>query len=168
MLLCRRGGCYGRQLTTTERSSGSGWRQKGRTPRWPTPLPELHKPTFIQCYNPFSSLLYASACLTLKPYCRVRLSTVDLLVLTSLDQLLFILKKLLTSVTKLVTLMRRLTVLCLSFQLVFPALTYVSPRPMHGQTLANRTKPGLSFQQQMWPKCFWARNSWQESRVVRP
>jgi hypothetical protein len=42
---------------------------------------------------------------------RGRLSTVDLLVLTSLDELLFILKILLTFVTKHATLMRRSTVL---------------------------------------------------------
>ncbi len=56
-----------------------------------------------------------------KAYWRGRLSTVDLLVLTSLDQLLFILKILFTYVTKqAATLMRRSTVLSLPLQLVFP------------------------------------------------
>ncbi len=50
---------------------------------------------------------------------RRRLSTVDLLVLTSLDQLLFILKILLTFFTKQATFMRRSTVLRLPPQLVW-------------------------------------------------
>jgi hypothetical protein len=49
-----------------------------------------------------------------------RLSAVELLVLTSLDQLLFILKILFTFFTKQATLMRRSTVLSLPLQLVFP------------------------------------------------
>jgi len=51
------------------------------------------------------------------------LSTVDLLVLTSLDQLNFMLKILLTFVSKPATLMRRWTVLSLPLYLVFPALS---------------------------------------------
>jgi len=55
-----------------------------------------------------------------KPYRRGRLSTVNLLVLTSLDQLIFKLKILFTFFTKQATLMRRSTVLSLPLQLVFP------------------------------------------------
>jgi hypothetical protein len=55
-----------------------------------------------------------------KSYRRGRLSTVDLLVLTSLDRLLFILKILLNSFTKQATLMRRSTVLSIPRYLVFP------------------------------------------------
>jgi hypothetical protein len=54
------------------------------------------------------------------PYCRGRLSMVDLLVLTSLDQLIFVLKILFTLVSKQATLMRRSAVLSLPLQLVFP------------------------------------------------
>ncbi len=53
-------------------------------------------------------------------YCRGRLSTVDLLALTSLDQLTFMLKILFTCVAKQATLMRRSIVLILPLQLVFP------------------------------------------------
>jgi hypothetical protein len=49
-----------------------------------------------------------------------RISTVDLLVLTGLDQLIFKLNKIFTFVTKQATLMRRSTVLSLPLQLVFP------------------------------------------------
>jgi len=52
-----------------------------------------------------------------KSYWRGRLSTVDLLVLTSLDQLLFILKILLNSFTKQAILMRRSTVLSLTLSI---------------------------------------------------
>jgi hypothetical protein len=45
-----------------------------------------------------------------KPYRRGKLSTVDLLVLPSLDQLLLIVQTLFTFFTKQATLMRRLTV----------------------------------------------------------
>jgi hypothetical protein len=55
-----------------------------------------------------------------KPYWRGRLSTVDLLELTSLDHLVFILKRLFSLYTKQVTLMRRLTVLSLPPLLIFP------------------------------------------------
>jgi hypothetical protein len=51
------------------------------------------------------------------------MSTVDLLVLTSLDTLLFTLKILFPFDTKQATLMRRSTVLSLLLQLVFPGLT---------------------------------------------
>jgi hypothetical protein len=57
-------------------------------------------------------------------------STVNLLVLTSLDQLLFILKLLFTSFTKQATLMRGATVLSLPLQLVFPGLS--NPRCCKG------------------------------------
>jgi hypothetical protein len=50
---------------------------------------------------------------------RRRLSTVDRLVLTCLDELLLLLKTLITFFTKLCTLMRSLTVLSLPLQLVF-------------------------------------------------
>jgi hypothetical protein len=53
---------------------------------------------------------------------RERLSTVDLLVLTSLDQLLFILQILFTLVTQQTILMRRSTVQSLPSRLVFPGL----------------------------------------------
>jgi hypothetical protein len=56
-----------------------------------------------------------------KTYCGGRLSTVDLLVLTSLDLLVFILKILFSFFTKQATLMTRSTVLSLPPQLVFPA-----------------------------------------------
>jgi hypothetical protein len=49
-----------------------------------------------------------------------RLSTVDLLALTSLDRLLLILHTLFTCFTKQVNLMRRSTVLSLPLPLVFP------------------------------------------------
>ncbi len=55
-----------------------------------------------------------------KSYWRGRLGTVNLLVLTSLDQLLFKLKILWTFFTKQATLMRRSSVLSLPPQLVFP------------------------------------------------
>ncbi len=51
---------------------------------------------------------------------RLSLSTIDLLVLTSLDQLLFLLKIFFTFFTKQVTLMRSSSVLFLPSQLVFP------------------------------------------------
>ncbi len=53
----------------------------------------------------------------------IRLSTVDLLVLTGLYQLLHALKILFTFFTKLATLMRRSSVLSLPPQLAFPAVT---------------------------------------------
>jgi len=48
------------------------------------------------------------------------LSTVDLLVFPSLDQLIFILKLLVSFFTKQATFMRRSTVLSLPIELVFP------------------------------------------------
>ncbi len=54
------------------------------------------------------------------PYWRGRLRTVDLLVLTSLNRLLFILKRLFTFLTKHPTSIRRSTVLSLLPHLVFP------------------------------------------------
>jgi hypothetical protein len=53
------------------------------------------------------------------PYWRGRLSTVDLLALTSLDQLLFIMQTLCTFLQNKATLMRRSTVPSLPLQLVF-------------------------------------------------
>jgi hypothetical protein len=70
------------------------------------------------------------------PYWRGSLSTVDLLVLTSSDQLLLN-ENIIYFYTKEVTSMRRWTVLSLSPLLVFPGL----PILYRGQTLANRTKP---------------------------
>ncbi len=66
-------------------------------------------------------------------------STVDLLVLISLDLLLFILKILFTSCTKQATLMRRSMVQSLPLKLMF-----------NGKTSAFRTKPGTSFQIEMY------------------
>jgi hypothetical protein len=57
------------------------------------------------------------------PYCRGRLGTVDLLVLTSLDLLIYILTGLFAFVAKQRSLIRRSTVLSLSLQLVFPGQT---------------------------------------------
>ncbi len=54
-----------------------------------------------------------------------RLSTVDLLVLTSLDQLIFKLEILFSFLTKQAILMRRSTVLSFPPQLVFPAIRYI-------------------------------------------
>jgi hypothetical protein len=60
-----------------------------------------------------------------------KLSTIDLLELTSSDELLFILKILPTFVAKEATIMRRSTVLSFSLQLVFPELDFVCPsRPV--------------------------------------
>jgi hypothetical protein len=61
---------------------------------------------------------------------RGRLCTVHLLVLTTLDQLLFILKALFTSFTKQATLMRRSTVLSLPLQLVSPDKTVGASNPL--------------------------------------
>ncbi len=59
-----------------------------------------------------------------KPYWRGRLSTIDLLVLTSLDQVLLYCNYYLTFFTKHSTLMRRSTVLILPLKLIFPDWTY--------------------------------------------
>jgi hypothetical protein len=59
-----------------------------------------------------------------KPYRGQRFSTVDLLVLTSLDQLLFMLEILFAFVTKQAILIRRSTVLSLLVQLVFPGFCH--------------------------------------------
>ncbi len=76
------------------------------------------------------SSLHASLIFTCKPTRRFRqgslterkaqLSTVDLLVLASLDQLVLKLKILFSFFTKLATLIRRSTILSLPHQLVFP------------------------------------------------
>ncbi len=55
-----------------------------------------------------------------EPLPKGRISTVGLLVLTSIDQLIFILKIVFTFVTKQAILTRRSTELSLPFQLVFP------------------------------------------------
>ncbi len=60
------------------------------------------------------------------PYWRGRLNTVDLLVLTSLDQLIFIWKILFIFSTKLATLVRRLTALSLPFQQGFLYVIYTT------------------------------------------
>jgi hypothetical protein len=57
---------------------------------------------------------------------RGRITTVDRLVLTSLDQLKFTLKILFNFVTKQATLTRKPTALSLPFQLVFPVRFNVS------------------------------------------
>ncbi len=54
-----------------------------------------------------------------------RLSMVDLLVITSLDQLIFIMKILFTFTTKQTTSMRRSIVLSLPPQLVFPETVFL-------------------------------------------
>ncbi len=59
-----------------------------------------------------------------KTNCRGRLSTVDLFALTSLDQLLLLLKTLFTFLQNNAQ-MRRSTVLSLSLQLVFPCLCHL-------------------------------------------
>ncbi len=61
-----------------------------------------------------------------KPDWRGKLSTVDLLMLTSLDQLLFIIQRLLICFTKQGTLLRRSTVLSLPLQWEFPGLCLAS------------------------------------------
>jgi hypothetical protein len=66
-----------------------------------------------------SQLLMKTA-LAGKPNCRGRLSTVDLLVITSSDQVLFRLKILISLFTKQATLLRWSTVLSLPVQLAFP------------------------------------------------
>jgi hypothetical protein len=63
-----------------------------------------------------------------KSYWRRGLNTTDLLVLTSLDQLLFILKILFMYLTKQATLSRRSTVLSLPCQLVFPGSCFYFPK----------------------------------------
>jgi hypothetical protein len=58
------------------------------------------------------------------PYWKGKLSTVDLLALTSLNQFILILKILLTFVSKQATLMKRSTVLSHPVQVVFPGLLF--------------------------------------------
>ncbi len=72
---------------------------------------------FIRCIK---SEVYFYECDNRETLLKGWISTVDLLELTSLDQLLFILKILLTFFTKQPTLMRRSTVLSLPIQLEFP------------------------------------------------
>jgi hypothetical protein len=57
-----------------------------------------------------------------------RHSTVDLLVLITLDKLIFLLEILFIFVTKKATLMRKLTVLNLHLQLVFPVYSIVDSK----------------------------------------
>ncbi len=57
------------------------------------------------------------------PYLRGRISTIDLLVPTSLEQLLFVIKILFTSFTRHGVLMRRSVVQTLPLQLVFPDIS---------------------------------------------
>jgi len=70
-------------------------------------------------------------CVSGNPYWCGRLSTVDLLVLTSLDEFLFLL--IFNRFTKQATLMRRPTVLSLSLQLVFPG-THSITNSRHSDT----------------------------------
>ncbi len=89
-----------------------------------------------------------------KPYWRGRLSTVDLLVLTGLDQLLLIVKILFTFFTNQATLMRRSTVLSFSLRLVFPAspLTRLSVG-----TLPQISVENLCLARPSQPICLWER-----------
>jgi hypothetical protein len=64
---------------------------------------------------------------SVNPYWRGRLGTVDLLVLTSLDHLVILLKILITFYTKQATIMRRSTALSLPYQLVVPGVVYSTP-----------------------------------------
>ncbi len=78
-----------------------------------------------------------------KSYRRGKLSTVDLLVLTSLGQLVFILKLLFSFVTKYAALMRRSTVLSLPLQLVFLGFKmHLIPAPTSWRV--SKCKVGLS------------------------
>jgi hypothetical protein len=76
---------------------------------------EPHFNTIVGAGNKGKTLFRAG-----NPCSMGRLGTVHLVVLTSSDLLSFILKILLTIVTKHTTLMRRSTVLSLPLQLVFP------------------------------------------------
>jgi hypothetical protein len=60
-----------------------------------------------------------------EPLLKGRLCTVDLLVTTSFDQLLLIMKTIFTFLPKQATVMRRSTLLILSHQLGFPDLMFV-------------------------------------------
>jgi len=78
-----------------------------------------------------------------KTYRRGWLRTVDLLVQTTLDPLLFILEILIFFHTKQATLKRRLTVLSLPFQLVFPGCSsqdVTSPKPFPDRMYYFRKK----------------------------
>jgi hypothetical protein len=78
-------------------------------------VPQTLDRAIDSCRNKKTGLVTAG-----KPYRRGRLDTVDLLVLTSLDQVIFILKILFTCSTKQPTLIRRSTGLSFPLQLVFP------------------------------------------------
>ncbi len=101
------------------------WAGKNHT-IWQTPpyRPKLHPLTHFWHkllslhYLALQSLVHCQGTLTEEG----RFSTVDLLVITSLEQLLFILKILFTSGTNEATLMRRWIVLSTPLQLVFLAL----------------------------------------------
>ncbi len=94
--------------------------------------PQLGFP--VQSYDTFSSSvsLYTNnlrvfanlSPQTGKPYWRGRINTANLLILTSLDQLLFLMTILFTYVTKQAALLRSSTVLSLPVQLVFPVQSY--------------------------------------------
>ncbi len=75
-----------------------------------------------------------------KSHWRGRLSTVDLLVLTSSNQLLLILKLLFTFFTKDATLMRRSTVLSLNPQLIFPGQGFESILAKQGKTFSPQNR----------------------------
>ncbi len=74
---------------------------------------------------PSSPFLSLSIFLSIEVLLKGKLSTVDLLVLTSLDQLLFIMKVWFSFFSKHATLMRRPIVLSLLHQLLFPALSLI-------------------------------------------
>ncbi len=95
------------------------------------------QPSLIQCQDRFrpgdSQWIFLLNCILLKlskawqgtSYLRERLSTVDLLVITILDEPIFIMKILFTFVTKRTTLMRRSTVLSLPPSVSIPWLHIV-------------------------------------------
>ncbi len=87
------------------------------------------KTKIVSCYTADSKQVKQEVKSTVILPPLVFLGTVDLLVLTSLVQLIFILKILFTYFTKQVTLMRRSTVLNLPLQLVFLAGLFVPVRP---------------------------------------
>ncbi len=78
-----------------------------------------------------SHRLHQARQIPVKPYWKGRFSAVGLLVLTSFDQLHFVLKILFTVFTKQTTLMGRSTVLSLPLQLVFPAVTCCLCQTIH-------------------------------------
>ncbi len=88
----------------------------------PSPIPVcLKKPTNRENFRNIVSHFYSIS--AGNPHWRGRIITLDLLVLTSLDQFLFQLKIWITFLTKQATLVSRSTALSLPLQLVFPDLS---------------------------------------------